>query len=173
MGPLQWGDVWSALGALGTLAATGTAVGLAIVERGERQKAEKERDTLRREQVRDQASRIVAWLEDTDVDIFDSGSDIFDKPGYRVTAKNPSAAPVFDVWAAVVYFGGHVEDVLKQRDVLPPQAETEWTVLARPAGPDQQPWQGRPWVRLRFTDASGKRWERAESGRLIVSPDQP
>lgn len=161
----HWGDIPGWVSAVGTGAATGFAGFVAWRESKRAAKAEGERDALRREQIRDQASKVVAWTTRSEDQ---RGNVRFAQVIWRVTAKNVSTEPVFAVKAEIVHGDGYHHVVLEEWDVLPPLDEVHHEVTNEINGYDK-----RPYVRLTFTDAAGRRWQRGEGGRLTeVSADE-
>lgn len=144
------------LAAVGTIAAAWVAVILAKREGQRAERAEAERDALRREQAREQAAKVVAWMEPPLRNLTTVST-----RGWRVVARNVSDEPVFAVEAEVVHADGYEHVILEEWDVLPPRGDVE-----RFFRQDVKARSERPYVVLTFTDAAGRRWRRGERGRL-------
>jgi hypothetical protein len=161
---IEWGTLPEALGAVGTVTAAIVAVRLAKREGERAEKAEKERDALRADQVKDQASKVVAWVEPRPQKT-EPGSryvrTVDYRPGDEVTVRNASDRPVFDVSAEVVHADGGERMFVKRWPVIAPLADA-----TAPVSGWVQEYNEPPYVCLIYTDAAGRRWVRGEAGVL-------
>jgi hypothetical protein len=161
---VEWGTLPEALGAVGTVTAASVAVVLARREGKRAESAESERDALRADQMKDQAARVVAWVEPRPR-VTSPGSRytrmLDAQSGHQVTVRNASDRPVFDVSAELVHADGGERMRVKRWPVIPPMAD-----VSEPVTTWVQEYNEPPFVCLSFRDASDRRWLRGEAGVL-------
>lgn len=151
---MDWGDVPTWLGAIGTV---GTLVAAIFVVSREQRAAARNDDERRR----NQASQVAAWARI--------------EPGGRIGGlevqlyvRNASKQPVYDVLAAI-QDGGTGEGVATDSLAVLPPGETEVRAQAgalRHFLRDSKV-TGSPAVTMSFRDSAGQAWQRDLDGRLI------
>lgn len=160
------------LAAIGTVGATAVAVYLAWVEKRRADAAENQRDDLiEAERVR-VASRVGGRLErlPDEVPVGPRWRDRDRRPeSWRVHVKNGSDQTITDVQAYAIHSDGTHQERLASWKAIPPgeavQADEEIRL---------QQYNETPWLLLRFTDPTGRRWEQGESGAMHEpTPDRP
>lgn len=140
---IDWGDVPTWVGAITTL---GALIAAAVLVRFELRRDHREVDRLERAE---QADKVAAW---------------FDDQSARILVRNGSSLPIYNVRVWVI--SGAPGDELIEVDGAVPPGDMPLAVPRGAMGALSE-----IGLRLRFTDAAGRSWQRWFDGTLRRLPD--
>lgn len=164
----MWGEAIPAwLAAVGTVGTAGLSVVLAWSEHKRADRAESERDALREAMEQGVASRVAGWLSRAPRREGQGPRRFGDSyESWRANVKNGADQVIRDVRAYVVHSDGALVDRVHTWDIVPPGEVVSENHNGNVVGYNET-----PYLRVTFTDPSGRRWCRGLGGALAIATD--